>query len=144
MYPWPYYFCVNIRNFKVKTSSNNIQFKFSYHLTHLLNFFSNNSSALNSISAILWSDVLQARCSKISERNKAMINKVIVTVCGVISIVLGILFSYLKGTLIKSTISFLSLFWLPICSFPLAGAFFPFVSSKVRYIGERRCQTVFN
>ncbi|CAD5112052.1 DgyrCDS1299 [Dimorphilus gyrociliatus] len=91
---------------------------------------SNNSSAMSSISAIVWNDILMKFFSRVTEKTKALINKLIVVICGVLAILMGITFSYLKGTLLKNTITFMSITWLPICSFPLAGAFFPFISSR--------------
>ncbi|CAD5116122.1 DgyrCDS5047 [Dimorphilus gyrociliatus] len=83
------------------------------------------SSSLNSISAIVWKDILELKFYYLPERKKTIISKVIVVISGIIAIGMAFLAAQLGGHVLQASTTLSGGMAGPVFGLFILGGFFP-------------------
>lgn len=88
------------------------------------------SSSLNSLAAVTWKDLLEWKFHYIPEERKALVNKVLVGIFGVIAVGMAFMAQTLGGHVLQASQSFVSGVAGPLLGIFMLGALFPFANWK--------------
>lgn len=86
------------------------------------------SSSLNSISAMVWKDILELKFHYLPENRKTMISKIIVIVAGLISIGMAFMAAELGGHVLQASTTLSGGMAGPVFGLFVLGSFFPFAN----------------